>query len=53
MCINRCCHRFKPRIKLKGSFSKYVVEIYVRDLQNDMIKPYDNVGLASVVDYVT
>ena len=26
MCINRCCHYFKPRIKYKGSVSKIVNE---------------------------
>ena len=29
------------------------MEISVRDLQNDMIKPYENGGLASVVDSLT
>ena len=26
------------------------MDIFVRDLQNDMIQPYDNVGLESVVN---
>ena len=30
-----------------------LVGIYVWDIQNDMIKPSDDVGLARVVDYVT
>ena len=29
------------------------MDIYVRDLQNDMIKPYYNGGLASVFDSTT
>ena len=29
------------------------MEIYFRVIHNDMIKPYDNCGLVSVVDYVT
>ena len=30
-----------------------LMDIYVRDLQNDMIKPFDNGGLESLVDSVT
>ena len=29
------------------------MEIYVRDLHNDMIKPFDNGGLANLVDSMT
>ena len=29
------------------------MEIYVKDLLNDMIKPFENGELSSVVDYVT
>ena len=29
------------------------MDIYVRDIHNDMIKPYHNGGLESVVDSVT
>ena len=28
------------------------MDIYIRDIYNDMIKPFDNGGLANVVDYV-
>ena len=38
---------------MKEVFPKNLTEIYVRDLQNDMIKPFDNGGLASVVDSPT
>ena len=41
---------FKTRIKPKGIFSKKLVEIYVRNINNDMIKSSDNGGLDSVVD---
>ena len=30
-----------------------LMDIYVRDIHNDMIKPFKNGGLASVVDYLT
>ena len=53
MRIKRCCNCFKPRFKSKGSFFLKVMEIYVRDKQNETIKPFDNIGLASVVYYVT
>ena len=52
MCIKRCCHFLEPIIKSKVSFY-FFMDIYVRDLQNDMIKPYYNGGLASVFDSTT
>ena len=45
--------RFKPRIKSKGSFPKILMEIYVRGLNNSMLKPSENIGLESAADSVT
>ena len=49
MCIKRCCHCFKPRIKLKIFFQKcqwrFMLGLYT------MI--CDNGGLLSVLDFVT
>ena len=53
ICIKQCCHCFKPIIKSRGSFPKISMDIYVRDLHNDIIKPYYNYELKSVVYSVT
>ena len=34
-------------------FPKFLMDISVRDIHNDMIKPYEIGGLASVIDSVT
>ena len=34
-------------------FPNFLMDISVRDIHNDMIKPYEIGGLASVIDYVT
>ena len=38
--------------KAKGSYTKMLIEISVRYLKNDMIKPFDNGGLENVVGSV-
>ena len=53
MCFKWWIQCFKPRIKPKGIFSKMLMDISVRYLHNDIIKPYENGGLESVVDSVT
>ena len=53
MCIKQCFQCFKPRIKYKVIFYKIIVDIYVRDIHNYMIKSFDNGGLASLFDSVT
>ena len=53
MCIKRLCNCFKPRIKYKGSVSNFLIDIYVRDIQNDTIKIFNNFGLQIVFYYVT
>ena len=44
---------FNPESNQKEVFPEMLMEVSVRDLQNYMIKPFENGGLASVVDYVT
>ena len=44
---------FKPESNQKEFLPKMPMGIYVRDLRNDMIKPYNNGELAIVVDSVT
>ena len=42
-----------PESYQKEVFLKMLTEIYVRDIHDDMIKKYYNVGLESVVDSMT
>ena len=53
MFIKQLCHCFKPIIKQKGSFTKILMDISVRYLHNDTIKPNENCGLDIVVDSMT
>ena len=42
-----------PELNQKKILPKQLIEISVRDLHNDMIKPYDNGGLESVINSAT
>ena len=53
MCIKQRFQCFQPIIKSEESFTKTSMDISVMDIHNDMIKPSNNGGLESVVDYMT
>ena len=53
MCIKQRFQCFQPIIKSEESFTKTSMDISVMDIHNDMIKPSNNGGLESVVDYIT
>ena len=44
---------FLTQNQIKTIFTEIVMEIYVRDIHNDIIKPSNNGGLVGVVDNMT
>ena len=49
-CIKRFFTFFTPESNIKEIVPKILMKTYIRDLQNDIIKPSENDGLVGVVD---